>query len=132
MVEVHRTSDFARWSSKVAKAARSGDPIALRTAKHVLDALNYIKALPSPPTADTATLKWVRQSKQHKVWRISHPYDPVVAVRVICWFDDDSDTVVVVLFANDKAAMGDVFYDSVGSRADQAIETWKRQNGRTT
>jgi hypothetical protein len=24
--------------------------------------------------------------------------------------------------------MGDVFYDSVGSRADQEIEQWKREN----
>ena len=32
------------------------------------------------------------------------------------------------LFANDKAPMGDVFYDSVGSRADQAIDQWKVEN----
>ena len=128
---MHRTGDFARWVAQVTRAARVGDQVAIRTAKHVLDQLNYLKALTEAPTGDTATLKWVRQSKRHKVWRISHPYDPLVAVRTICWFDDESDTVVVVLFANDKAGMGDIFYDSVGSRADQAIDTWKRQNGRT-
>jgi hypothetical protein len=47
-----------------------------------------------------------------------------MAVRIICWFDPKSDVVVVVLFATDKAAMGDVFYDSVGPRADQEIEKW--------
>lgn len=30
----------------------------------------------------------------------------------------------MALFAGDKAAMGDVFYDSVGTRADQIIERW--------
>ena len=32
--------------------------------------------------------------------------------------------VVVALFAADKARMGDVFYNSVGPRADVAIERW--------
>lgn len=53
-----------------------------------------------------------------------------MAVRIICWFDDHSDAVVVALFAADKAPMGDVFYDSVGSRADQAIDQWKFENER--
>jgi hypothetical protein len=51
-----------------------------------------------------------------------------MAVRIICWFDDESDTVVVALFAGDKAPMGDVFYDSVVSRADQAIDQWTFEN----
>lgn len=43
-------------------------------------------------------------------------------MRLICWFPPDEGTVVVALFSGDKANMGDVFYDSVGSRADQIIE----------
>jgi hypothetical protein len=31
---------------------------------------------------------------------------------------------VVALFAADKARMGDVFYNSVGTRADTAIHLW--------
>lgn len=62
------------------------------------------------------------------MWRLSHPFDPQMAVRIICWFDEQSKSVVVALFAADKAAMGDVFYDSVGTRADQAIDQWKREN----
>ena len=50
----------------------------------------------------------------------------VVAVRLIVWFPDD-EHVVVALFSGDKARMGDVFYDSIGPRADVAIEAWKRQ-----
>lgn len=111
----------------VAKA-KSGDDVAVRMAKHVLDELNYIKALTGEPTDDTATLKRVRQSGKHRVWRLSHPFDAPMAVRIICWFDDRSETVVLALFAADKAAMGDVFYDSVGSRADQAIDQWKFEN----
>ncbi len=33
------------------------------------------------------------------------------------------------LFANDKAQMGDVFYDGVGSRADDAISKWTATEG---
>ncbi len=53
----------------------------------------------------------------------SHPYQEGYAVRTIVWFAPDGQ-VVVALFANNKAQMGDVFYASVGSRADQAIDRW--------
>lgn len=96
-------------------------------ARHVLDELNYIKTLDREPDEDTATLKRVRQSKRYRVWRLSHPYDARMAVRIICWFDEDTDSVVVVLFATDKAPMGDVFYNSVGARADQEIDKWKNE-----
>ena len=33
---------------------------------------------------------------------------------------------MIVLFGNDKAQMGDVFYNSVGSRADQVIAAYLR------
>ncbi|MGH3087177.1 MAG: hypothetical protein ACRDSJ_07655 [Rubrobacteraceae bacterium] len=127
-VEVHRTQQFARWTATLVEKAKSGDTYSALVAKHVLDELNYLKALDAKPNEDTATLKRVRQSGKHQVWRVSHPYDPRTAVRLICWFDEDSDTVVVALFANDKVAMGDVFYNSVGSRADQIISEWKAQN----
>ena len=38
-----------------------------------------------------------------------------------------------IVFANDKGRMGDVFYDSVGSRADQIIDRWileRKENDR--
>ena len=50
--------------------------------------------------------------------------DPAIALRLVCWFPPDSSTVVVALFAADKAQMGDVFYNSVGARADVAIRQW--------
>lgn len=131
-MEVHRSQQFARWVGDLIKKAKVGDEFAIQMAKHVLDELNYIKALDAEPDEDTATLKKVRRSRKHRVWRLSHPFDPTMALRIICWFDDESDTVVVALFANNKAGMGDVFYDSVGSRADQVIDNWKRQNGRST
>lgn len=125
VVEVHRSAQFKRWLEALVARAKSGDERAVRTAKHVLDELNYVKALKSEPDEDTARLKRVRQSGRYPVWRLSHAFDPLVAVRIIVWFDEENETVVVTLFANDKVAMGDVFYDSVGSRADQAIEQWK-------
>jgi hypothetical protein len=37
------------------------------------------------------------------------------------------DTVVVALYATDKAKLGDVFYDGVAARADPMIDQWKRE-----
>jgi hypothetical protein len=34
---------------------------------------------------------------------------------------------VLALFATNKAQMGDLFYETVGERADQAIEEWLRE-----
>ncbi len=108
----------------------SGDQYAIKITKYAPDQLRFLKSLTGEPEEETQRFKRVRQSKRHPLWRLSHPHDPEVALRIICWFDPESDAVVVALFANDKAPMGDVFYDSVGTRADQVIDEWKRQNGR--
>lgn len=51
-----------------------------------------------------------------------------MAVRLICWFPPRASTVVVALFAGDKAAIGDVWYGSVASQAvDPLIDAWKRE-----
>ena len=86
--------------------------------------LKQLRDLEVAPIEDTAMIKRVRQSKQHQVWRVSHPYREGIALRLIVWFPPDGGTVVLTLFAGEKAAMGDVFYDSVGTRADQVIERW--------
>jgi hypothetical protein len=86
--------------------------------------LKRLRDLAAAPTEDTAMIKRVRQSRRNEVWRVSHPYVEGIALRLICWFPLNSNQVVVALFAGDKAGMGDVFYDTVGTRADQAIDRW--------
>ncbi|MEJ8284310.1 MULTISPECIES: hypothetical protein [Curtobacterium] len=89
--------------------------------------LKRLRDLDSAPVQDTAMIKRVRQSKQHPIWRVSHPYVAGVALRLICWFPPDEDRVVVALFSGDKASMGDVFYDTVGVRADRLINRWRNE-----
>ena len=73
----------------------------------------WIESLPSSRCYETS------------MGRVAHPFHAEVAVRLIVWFPPgDPGTVVVALFAGDKARMGDVFYDSVGARADAAIGQW--------
>ncbi|MDR6169630.1 hypothetical protein [Curtobacterium sp. SORGH_AS_0776] len=86
--------------------------------------LKRLRDLDAAPTHDTAVIKRVRQSKEHVVWRVSHPYVQGIALRLICWFPPGTDRVVIALFSGDKAAMGDVFYDTVGVRADRLIDRW--------
>lgn len=126
-MNVERSSNFARWTATLIEKAKAGDPYSQRVAARVLDQLRYLQALPEAPIDESATLKRVRQSRKYRLWRLSHAFDPEVAVRTICWFDSARDTAVVALLAADKRSMGDVFYDSVGSRADQIIEEWLRQ-----
>jgi len=103
----------------------------------LLAELAVLADLKSEPVDESASLKRVRQSRRFPVWRVAHAFHPTVALRLIVWFPvEAADVVVVALFAGNKAQMGDVFYDSVGVRADGVIEQWNRRQhhdeGRTS
>jgi hypothetical protein len=129
-VNIDWPSEFDRWLDTYEAASTQGDARARRVyvlTVRALDQLQNLKEAPSPDD-ETATLKRVRQKRRYTLWRVSHPYEDGVAVRLICWFPPDSDTVVVALFAGDKAHIGDVFYNSVAARADPLIDQWIREN----
>ncbi|MCH9730808.1 MAG: hypothetical protein K0U84_14225 [Actinomycetia bacterium] len=123
-MDIDAPEEFFDWLDRAEAHARAGDEAARRRLARATDALAQLRNLTQPPTADTPDLKRVRQSREFQVWRTAHPFDPDIALRLICWFPPDSSTVVVALFAADKAQMGDVFYNSVGTRADAAIRQW--------
>jgi hypothetical protein len=130
-VDIDWPTDFGVWLDRLEASARSGDQHARATLVFAARALDQLRNLTKPPgkEAETATLRWVRQSRRYPLWRVSHAYHPQVAVRLICWFPPDTGTVVVALFAVDKARLGDVFYDGVAARADPLIDQWKRETG---
>jgi hypothetical protein len=89
--------------------------------------LGYLRDLEKRPEEDTATLKRVRQAKRYEIWRLAHPFDAAVAVRILCWFPDEG-AAVVALVAGDKATIGDVWYDAATVRAEAAIDQWHREH----
>jgi hypothetical protein len=103
-------------------AGEAGGSLYLRA----LALLDYLVNLPERPTEETATLKRVRQAKRYEVWRLAHPYDPDVAVRILCWFPDEQ-MAVVALVAGDKKKISDQWYDSATPRAEAAIDQWLRE-----
>jgi hypothetical protein len=128
-VDIDWPADFGIWLDRLEADARSGDTRSRSILVFVARALDQLRNLAEPPTRDTetATLRWVRQSRRYPLWRVSHAYHPDVAVRLICWFPPGACTAVVALFAVDKARLGDVFYDGVAARADPLIDQWKRE-----
>lgn len=119
------SSEFDRWLAELERRAADGHGRADKQLDLVNAMLDYLQDLKEPPTDDTPTLKRVRQSRKYQVWRVSHPFREGMAIRLIVWFPSDAPPVIV-LFGNDKAQMGDVFYNSVGSRADQVIAAYLR------
>lgn len=120
------TRDFGDWLDQVTERADRGDRHSQLMLDLVTAELSVLQDLTSMPDVETPTLRRVRQSGRNPVWRVGHPYVPGAAVRLIAWFPPQRpEEVVVALFANDKAQMGDVFYDSVGSRADVAISRYR-------
>lgn len=121
--------EFGTWLDRLETDARAGDERARSVLVFVARALDQLRNLRESPDRDgeTATLRWVRQSRRYPLWRVSHAYHPQAAVRLICWFPPDTGTVVVALFAADKARLGDVFYDGVAARAEPLVDQWKRE-----
>jgi hypothetical protein len=74
-------------------------------------------------------LKRVRQARRHELWRLAHPFDPDVAIRIIVWFPDH-EMVVIALMGFDKALWGDVWYSSAAVRCEAVVDQWLRDNGR--
>jgi hypothetical protein len=128
-VDIDWPTEFGRWLDRLEADARSGNQRSKTILVLVARALDQLRNLTAPPTeeTETATLRRVRQSRRYLLWRVSHAYDPEVAVRLICWFPPKADTAVVALFAAEKAMLGDVFYDNVAARADPMIDQWKRE-----
>ncbi|GAB2715451.1 hypothetical protein ACX801_21555 [Arthrobacter bambusae] len=126
-MELFWPESFDEQLDRLEDEADHGDERARAVFEYVVAEMDYLRRLTAPPTAETPTLKTVRQAKKYEVWRVSHPYHQGIAVRLICWFPPDENTAVVALFSGDKANMGDVFYDSVGTRADQIIDQWIRE-----
>jgi hypothetical protein len=86
-VEIDWPKRFGDWLDRVEADADGGDARAKLIRKYVAEALTLLRELPSAPTRETesADLKRVRQSHRYELWRVSHPYHPDVAVRLICW-----------------------------------------------
>ncbi len=120
MVRIQAGRDFSVWFANVKEG---GGPTLTRTGA----LLSVLRDLPVKPTEDTATIKHVRQAHRHEIWRVAHPYDPQVAVRILCWFPDDV-TAVVALLGGDKAGISDVWYDSATVRAEAAVDQWIREH----
>lgn len=94
------------------------------TRLYALAELRALERLEGEPTEETPTLKRVRQSRRYPLWRVAHPFVDGFAVRTIAWFPPGRNRVVVAVLAGEKAAIGDVFYDSVATRADAAIDQY--------
>jgi len=114
------TGEFGRWLDAV--ELQGGPALEWATAL-----LAELQDLPAPPGQETATLKRVRQARRHELWRLAHPYDPDVAVRIIVWFPDAA-TAVIALVGFDKARLGDVWYASVAARSEAMVDQWLREH----
>ena len=97
-------------------------------AEITLALLQTLTELPSEPVEEGATFKRVRQAKRHRLWRISHPYEPDVAVRIVFWVENDR--VIVALVGFNKARLGDLWYTSAAVRAEALVDQWRRQHSK--
>jgi hypothetical protein len=122
-VIVDWTDEFDRW---LTHAEGQGGPV-LEAATALLRRLGN---LPAKPVEESPTFKRVQQARRHELWRVAHPFEPDVAIRIVCWFPSDEE-VVIALVGFDKKAIGDVFYASAAARGEAMVDAWLRQKGST-
>ncbi|GAA1021645.1 hypothetical protein Aple_072380 [Acrocarpospora pleiomorpha] len=105
MVDIDWPADFGNWLDRLEADARAGDEHSRLMLVFTARALDQLRNLSEPPDQEeeTATLRWVRQSRRYPLWRVSHAYHPEVAVRLICWFPPDTGKAVVALFVRGEA-----------------------------
>jgi hypothetical protein len=129
-MEIDWTDEFDRFWLRLEAEARAGDSAAKRRLQ-LLDAeIAQLQDLEAVPTDDEPWLKRVRQSGDHPLWRLSHPFEEGIAVRVIAWFPEPDHAVVLLVTGQDKARMGDIWYDAVAPMADPAIRRYRRARAR--
>ena len=113
------TDEFERWLTNAEEQGGKLLEVAL------LQALND---LPAKPDEESPTFERVRQGRRQELWRVAHPYDPDVAVRIICWFPAN-DQIVPALVGFDKKPIGGVSYASAAARGEAIVDAWLRQKG---
>ena len=122
------TPEFDRWWENIES---NSDPLSRRIATVVIAQMKFLTDLESRPKENMATLRKVSQSKKYQLWRVSHPYEKNIAVRLIVWFLPDTDAVVVVAQGANRAPIGDIYYDGIGNRADATINKWLQETRRS-
>lgn len=124
---IETTQEFKIWRQNIRRLAL-GD-LGMKLISELVNLeMDLLERLTAPPRIDSKKICRIRSSKQHQIWRVSHPFVDGIAIRLIVWFPpvEIIPSAVVVLGAN-KAEMGDIFYDGVGARADGAINKWVRE-----
>jgi hypothetical protein len=116
-MELRATLGFGRWFQAVQDAEIA------RLANQLRRALTKLDERPTEPTAH---LTPVVQATRHNIWRISHPYQEGYAVRLLLWFPDDRDEIVIV-FAGNKHPNHDVWYDRAIREAENTVDQLIRQ-----
>lgn len=96
------TGEFQEWLDTLDAKAANGDRKARRQVEYADAAISLLTDLAEPPHEDTAALMRVRQRGKYPIWRVSHPFDEEVAVRLIVWFPENATAGVVVAFGGDK------------------------------
>ena len=120
------TGEFDRWWSNIEKL-QNRDQASRQIAIIMGAQLEYLQGLEHSPTDDLPELRRIAQSKRYQLWRLSHPWRDGIALRLIVWFPNFQTDLAVILMGVNKAKMGNVFYDGVGTRSDYLIDQYIRE-----
>lgn len=122
------TKEFGEWYRALVEQA-SGSPKATARLVRARALLLVLSRVPGEPTVDTPELKRVAEARRHPLWRIAHPYDPAVQVRLIVWWEVEHTAWVLV--GGDKAGLEGTWYTTAAVKAEQAVDRILRKRGST-
>lgn len=126
-MRILQTSEYTRFRKRVYSEDEKAGTGGIEMLLAMEDA---IRDLPGEPEEESQTFKRVRQARRHRLWRVSHPYRPNLALRVILWFPDPTTTVMALLGHN-KAKQGDVWYTYAATQGQAMCDEYLRRQGGT-
>jgi hypothetical protein len=116
-MDLRATGAFGRWFQRL------DDPELARLVNQLRRALTR---LPERPVEPTAHLTPVVQAQRHNIWRIKHPHQDGYAIRLLLWFPDDSDEIVI-MFGGNKHPNHELWYDRATRETEAAVDHLIRQ-----
>lgn len=125
---IRATKEFDEWYRALGAQA-SGSPKATARLVRARALLLVLRGVPSEPSVDTPQLRRVAEARRHPLWRIAHPYDPAVQVRLIVWWEVEHTAWVLV--GGDKAGLEGTWYTTAAIKAEQAVDRILRNRGST-
>lgn len=116
-MELRATPAFAKWYRQI-QADEEVVAEARVRAKWAKAMLTAVRELEGQPAFESATFSRVMVARRYPLWRVAHPHDGVVQVRILVWFEAGT---AWCLLGGDKSGIDEQWYQAATVQAESLV-----------